>query len=47
MPQAIMLTGQLYGEATLLRVGHAYEQATKWHTMNPELDKTLKLGTRV
>jgi Asp-tRNA(Asn)/Glu-tRNA(Gln) amidotransferase A subunit family amidase len=43
MPQAIMLTGRLYGEATLLRVGLAYEQATKWHTMNPELDKTLKM----
>jgi len=44
MPQAIMLTGRLYGEATLLRVGLAYEQATKWHTMNPDLQKTLKLS---
>ncbi|HEY7789800.1 MAG TPA: amidase [Vicinamibacterales bacterium] len=43
MPQAIMLTGRLYDEATLLRAGLAYEQATKWHTMNPDLEKTLKL----
>jgi Asp-tRNA(Asn)/Glu-tRNA(Gln) amidotransferase A subunit family amidase len=37
MPSAIMLTGRLYDEATLLRVALAYEQATKWHTMNPTL----------
>jgi Asp-tRNA(Asn)/Glu-tRNA(Gln) amidotransferase A subunit family amidase len=45
MPQAIMITGRLYDEATLLRIGLAYEQATKWHTMNPDLEKTLKMGT--
>jgi Asp-tRNA(Asn)/Glu-tRNA(Gln) amidotransferase A subunit family amidase len=38
MPQALMLTGRLYGEATLLRVALAYEQATKWHTMHPKLE---------
>jgi Asp-tRNA(Asn)/Glu-tRNA(Gln) amidotransferase A subunit family amidase len=38
MPQALMLTGRLYGEATLLRVALAYEQATKWHTMHPKMD---------
>jgi Asp-tRNA(Asn)/Glu-tRNA(Gln) amidotransferase A subunit family amidase len=35
LPQALMLTGRLYGEATMLRVALAYEQATKWHTINP------------
>jgi aspartyl-tRNA(Asn)/glutamyl-tRNA(Gln) amidotransferase subunit A len=45
MPQAIMITGRLYDEATLLRIGLAYERATKWHTMNPDLEKTLKMGT--
>jgi len=37
MPQALMFTGRLYDEATLLRVALAYERATKWHTMNPTL----------
>jgi Asp-tRNA(Asn)/Glu-tRNA(Gln) amidotransferase A subunit family amidase len=37
VPQALMITGRLYGEATVLRVALAYERATKWHTMNPTL----------
>ncbi len=37
MPVALMITGRLYDEATLLRVALAYERATKWHTMNPAL----------
>jgi Asp-tRNA(Asn)/Glu-tRNA(Gln) amidotransferase A subunit family amidase len=37
MPMALMITGRLYDEATLLRVALAYERATKWHTMNPAL----------
>jgi Asp-tRNA(Asn)/Glu-tRNA(Gln) amidotransferase A subunit family amidase len=36
-PVALMITGRLYGEATLLRVGLAFEQATKWQGMNPKL----------
>jgi Asp-tRNA(Asn)/Glu-tRNA(Gln) amidotransferase A subunit family amidase len=42
MPQALMITGRLYDEATVLRVALAYERATKWHTMNPPLDDNLK-----
>lgn len=38
LPQAIMFTGGLYDEASLLRVALAYEQATKWHTMHPKVD---------
>jgi len=41
-PQALMITGRLYDEATLLRVALAYERATKWHAMNPALDENLK-----
>jgi len=37
LPQALMITGRLYDEATVLRVALAYERATKWHTMNPTL----------
>jgi len=42
MPQALMITGRLYDEATVLRVALAYERATKWHTMNPPLEENLK-----
>ena len=35
LPQALMITGRLYNEATVLRVALAYERATAWHTMNP------------
>ena len=38
LPQAIMFTGRLYEEGAPLRVAHAYERATKWHTMHPKLD---------
>jgi Asp-tRNA(Asn)/Glu-tRNA(Gln) amidotransferase A subunit family amidase len=37
LPQALMITGRLYDEATVLGVALAYERATKWHTMNPTL----------
>jgi len=37
MPAALMITGRLYGEATLLRVALAYEKNTKWWTMNPTI----------
>src|SRR5688572_24733236 len=36
-PIVLMVTGRLYDEATVLRVALAYERATKWHTMNPEM----------
>lgn len=29
--------GSAFGEATSLRVAHAYEQSTEWHTKTPEL----------
>ena len=41
-PLALMITGRLYDEATMLRVALAYERATKWHSMNPPLDDNLK-----
>jgi Asp-tRNA(Asn)/Glu-tRNA(Gln) amidotransferase A subunit family amidase len=37
LPLAIMITGRLYDEATVLRVGLAYERVTDWHTKNPVL----------
>jgi len=35
MPAAIMITGRLYDEATLLRVALGYEKATPWTGMHP------------
>ena len=41
LPQALMITGRLNGEATLLRVALAYERATKWRTMRPNMDLVI------
>jgi amidase len=37
LPIALQLVGPHFGEETLLRVGHAYERATDWHTRRPPL----------
>jgi aspartyl-tRNA(Asn)/glutamyl-tRNA(Gln) amidotransferase subunit A len=37
LPAGIQLMGRAFDEATLLRVAHAYEQATAWHQRRPEL----------
>ncbi|MBA3468717.1 MAG: Asp-tRNA(Asn)/Glu-tRNA(Gln) amidotransferase subunit GatA [Herpetosiphonaceae bacterium] len=37
LPTGLQLIGQPFDEATLLRVGHAYEQANTWHTQRPAL----------
>ncbi len=35
LPIGLQLIGRAFGEETLLRVGHAYEQSTEWHTRRP------------
>ena len=37
LPIGFQLIGKPFDEATLFRVGHAYESATGWHAMHPEL----------
>ena len=37
LPVGLQLLGPAFGEATVLRVGHAYEQATEWHKQTPNL----------
>jgi len=37
MPIGLMIYGKAFDEATVLRIGHAYEQATAWHDRRPEL----------
>ena len=37
LPIGLQVIGKAYDEATVLRVAHAYEQATDWHTRKPVL----------
>lgn len=36
-PTSMLFTGQVYGEAKMLRLAHAYQEATKWHEKHPVL----------
>jgi Asp-tRNA(Asn)/Glu-tRNA(Gln) amidotransferase A subunit family amidase len=36
-PVELMVTGRLYDEGTVMRVGLAYERATKWNQQTPDL----------
>jgi aspartyl-tRNA(Asn)/glutamyl-tRNA(Gln) amidotransferase subunit A len=35
LPIGLQIAGRPFGEATVLRIGHAYEQATEWHLRHP------------
>ena len=37
LPVGFQIAGLPFDEATICQVGHAYEQATDWHTRHPEL----------
>jgi len=37
LPIGLQLLGPAFGEATILRLAHAYEQSTDWHTAKPPL----------
>lgn len=37
LPLALQIAGRPYAEATVLRVGYAYEQATSWHSRKPPI----------
>ncbi len=36
LPVGMQLVGAHKAEATIIRIAHAYEQATEWHTMHPD-----------
>ena len=38
LPLSMQVVGRYGDEATVYRAGHAYEQATEWHTRHPELN---------
>ncbi len=37
LPVGLQILAEPFGEETLFRLGHAYEQATDWHKMKPKL----------
>jgi aspartyl-tRNA(Asn)/glutamyl-tRNA(Gln) amidotransferase subunit A len=37
LPLSLQIIGRRFDDATVLRVGHAYEQATEWHRRRPTL----------
>ena len=37
LPLSVQFVGRALGEATICRIGHAYQQATGWHTRHPEV----------
>jgi aspartyl-tRNA(Asn)/glutamyl-tRNA(Gln) amidotransferase subunit A len=37
LPLALQLVGRPFDEATVLRVGHAFQRATDWHAREPDL----------
>jgi aspartyl-tRNA(Asn)/glutamyl-tRNA(Gln) amidotransferase subunit A len=37
LPIGLQLLGKAFDEATLLRAGHAYQNATEWHTCHPKV----------
>lgn len=42
LPIGLQLLGKPFGEETILRVAHAYEQSTPWHKERPILQERLK-----
>jgi aspartyl-tRNA(Asn)/glutamyl-tRNA(Gln) amidotransferase subunit A len=37
LPLGMQIVGRPFDESTILRIGHAYERATEWHTRRPAL----------
>ena len=37
LPVGLQVIGPHFGESTILKVAHAYEQATEWHKAHPEI----------
>lgn len=45
LPVSLQLAGRLFDEPTVLRVAHAYEQATTWHRRHPDLGANIAAFT--
>ena len=45
LPLSMQIVGRPFGDATVLRVAHAYEQATPWRARRPQLDPNAQFST--
>ncbi|MCC7487321.1 MAG: amidase [Burkholderiales bacterium] len=45
LPLSLQIAAKPFAETTVLRVAHAYECYTEWHTRHPDLEKTLAAAT--
>src|SRR6516165_4873625 len=45
LPLSMQVAGRPFDDATVLRVGHAYEKATPWRKKRPELDPGAEFST--
>ena len=45
LPLAMQIVGRPFDDATVLRVAHAYEQATPWRARRPKLDPNASFST--
>jgi aspartyl-tRNA(Asn)/glutamyl-tRNA(Gln) amidotransferase subunit A len=41
LPLSLQIAARPFAEATVYRIGHAFERATPWHHCHPDLDRTL------
>jgi aspartyl-tRNA(Asn)/glutamyl-tRNA(Gln) amidotransferase subunit A len=41
LPLSLQIASRPFGEATVFKIGHAYQSATQWHQTHPDLTKTL------
>lgn len=41
VPMSIQIAAKPFDETMMFRIANAYEQATKWHTRHPDLEKTV------
>jgi amidase len=44
LPLSVQFVGSRLSESVLCRVGHAFQQATRWHTKHPDVGSLAKLG---
>ena len=47
LPLSMQIVGRPFADATVLRVAHAYEQATEWRARRPRLDPAARFSTEL